>query len=230
MANELYIHTLRQLRDGCLAENMDTEAEALEAAIQALSCDGDCISRTAAINVAIDAINEWGGGWDAEREVRDAINALPSAQIDGDCISRQAAIKEAESWVGLNGYEQHLQRNVVEWLKELPSAQPEPQWIPCSECIYWRDERVLMNDGKARQYNGDEPDALGIKHSVTTDVGINEGAKCLYEEGRGWRTDHTTFRNADDFCSRAKKRPCSYEEWYGIVDGVYAEPWRGEET
>lgn len=104
-----------------------------------------------------------------------------------------------------------------------------PQWIPCSECMYWRDERVLMNNGKARQYNGDEPDELGIKHSVSVEVGINQGAMCLYEEDRGWRTDHTTFRNADDFCSRAKKRPCSYEEWYGIVDGVYAEPWRGEE-
>lgn len=40
----------------------------------------DLIERQAAIDAAIEAINEWGGGWDAEREARDAINALPSAQ------------------------------------------------------------------------------------------------------------------------------------------------------
>lgn len=52
MANELYIHTLRQLRDGCEAEHMDTETAALEAAIKALSYEGDCISRQAAIDAA----------------------------------------------------------------------------------------------------------------------------------------------------------------------------------
>ena len=193
MNRELYIHTLSQFRDECKRKHMDTETEAFNAAIQALSADGDCISRQAAIEV-IDAVFP--------------VDPMKSEYAQG--IACGAALAKT-------------------YVEQLPSAQPEPQWIPCSECMYWRDERVLMNDGKARQYNGDEPDALGIKHSVSIDVGINQGAMCLYEEGRGWSTDHTTFRNADDFCSRAKKRPCSYEEWYGIVDGVYAEPWRGEE-
>ena len=72
MANELYLHTLQQIRDGCLAENMDTEAEALEAAIQALSCGGDCISRQAAIDVA--------SGYCHLANVADELRKLPSAQ------------------------------------------------------------------------------------------------------------------------------------------------------
>lgn len=114
-------------------------------------------------------------------------------------------------------------------INKMPTITPDPHWIPCSECKYWQDERVLMKDGRARQYNGDEPDELGTRHSVSIDVGINEGARCLYEKNRGWGSDHTTFRNVDDFCSRAEKRPCSYEKWWGIVDGIYAERWKEQE-
>ena len=112
MANELYIHTLRQLRDGCKAEHMETETAALEAAIQALSCDGDCVSRKA----AKDALDEWEShlDWNAwcydhkdEAEKYNilaptaVIDALPSVQPDlqptcnqlaTDTISRQVAI------------------------------------------------------------------------------------------------------------------------------------------
>lgn len=88
------------------------------------------------------------------------------------------------------------------------------------------DERVLMPDGRMRVYTDNDVDALGIKHMVSADEGINCGAKCLYEENRGWETDHTTFKNACDFCSRAQKRPCSYEEWWGIKNGIYARRWK----
>ena len=87
MANELYTHTLRQLRDGCMAENMDTEAEALEAAIQALSCEGDCVSRQAVIDAVKGWVNKALDDWGyAETEIRcfnaiyPLIMALPSAQ------------------------------------------------------------------------------------------------------------------------------------------------------
>lgn len=66
---------------------------ALKMGIEALSTSGDglepvddTIFRQAAIDAAIEAINEWGGGWDAEREARDAINALPSAQPEPQWI------------------------------------------------------------------------------------------------------------------------------------------------
>lgn len=103
---------------------------------------------------------------------------------------------------------------------------PVVEIIRCQECGYWQDACVLLNDGRMRQYTEADVDALGIKNMVSISVGINQGAKCLYEEQRGWSHDHTTFRSADDFCSRAQKRPCGYEEWYGIVDGVYAKQWK----
>ena len=43
--------TLRQIRDGRKAEHMDTEKAAFDAAIKALSCDVDCISRTAVLEL-----------------------------------------------------------------------------------------------------------------------------------------------------------------------------------
>ena len=182
-------------------------------------------TRTAPAVVGGDSIDVYDDYWSGRNKQydldMDALKNIPSAQPEPLTEEEMRLLKKLRSFHN-GSYAKLLDKLVA-------SAQPEPQWIPCSECMYWRDERVLMNNGKARQYNGDEPDALGIKHSVPIEVGINQGAMCLYEEGRGWSTDHTTFRNADDFCSRFKKRPCSYEEWYGIVDGVYAEPWRGEE-
>jgi len=97
--------------------------------------------------------------------------------------------------------------------------------VNCRDCMYWTDEYVKQNDGRCRQYKGDEPDALGIKHSVSIDVGINIGSMCRYEFQRGWEHDHCTFRKADDYCSRGRLRPTSYEEWQGIVDGYYPEDW-----
>lgn len=102
--------------------------------------------------------------------------------------------------------------------------------VNCRDCMYWTDEYVKQNDGRCRQYRGDEPDALGVKHSVSISVGINMGAMCRYEHNRGWEQDHCTFRNPEDFCSRGRLRPTSYEEWHGIVDGYYPEGWIYEKS
>lgn len=79
MNRELYIHTLSQFRDECKRKHMDTETEAFNAAIQALSADGDCISRQA----AIDAMATW--DWQElylPTHFKQLLEELPSAQSD----------------------------------------------------------------------------------------------------------------------------------------------------
>lgn len=104
MNRDLYIHTLQGMKDVFAAEHMDTQVEALEAAIHELErpTDGDCISRQAAIDMTFtNGINEDGALYVPWREVK---------------------------------------KN----LEKLPSAQPEPQWIPCSECVNYIDERCVV--------------------------------------------------------------------------------------
>ena len=128
MANELYIHTLRQLRDGCLGENMDTEAEALEAAIQALSCDIGQVYRT----------------------LKQLQSALPlvkktSAQPE-QIIYANMSDEEFERWLYEHGIcnpniHESIPCDAVPLLidnaiSELPSAQPEI--IRCKDCSKWQ--------------------------------------------------------------------------------------------
>lgn len=97
--------------------------------------------------------------------------------------------------------------------------------IRCKDCKYWKDKHVRLGDGRERQYLPEEyDDSDGYKlliPSVTADVGINVGSQCQYEKNCGWACDKTVFRNDDDYCSRAEKRPCSYERWWGIDNGWY---------
>lgn len=58
-----------------------------------------------------------------------------------DLISRQAAIealRRAEALTRAFGY-----HNVIEAIREVPSAQPEQRWIPVSERLPEKGERVL---------------------------------------------------------------------------------------
>jgi hypothetical protein len=57
---------------------------------------------------------------------------------------------------------------------------------------------------------------------VGSDIGINMGSRCLYDK-KCIEDGYAIFRSKDDFCSKARKRPCSYEQWWGIVDGFYPE-------
>lgn len=98
--------------------------------------------------------------------------------------------------------------------------------VRCRNCIYWTDEYIKQNDGRCRQYTPEDgKDEPLLHHLVGIDVGINIGSMCRYEFNRGWEHDHCTYRNADDYCSRGERRPCSYEEWYGMKDGFYPEDW-----
>jgi hypothetical protein len=94
--------------------------------------------------------------------------------------------------------------------------------IFCKECQYWRDRLVKQKDGRLRQYKESDRDPLFNMLLVSNEVEINIGAICTYDIERGCK-DNVSFRNEDDFCSKARKRPCSYEQWYGIVDGFYPE-------
>lgn len=85
MSTELNIFTLRMLRDQYEAEHMDTEVEALDAAIKAIETGGDLISRQAAINAVrvgiLSAATIYGRseeGMTARKEIESAINGLPS--------------------------------------------------------------------------------------------------------------------------------------------------------
>lgn len=92
----------------------------------------------------------------------------------------------------------------------------------CRDCKYWRDRYIKQNDGRERPYKDGETDGL-LAGYVTLDIGINMGAMCHREDNTGWGYDKSVFRNAEDFCSRGEKRPVSYEDWWGIVDGFYPE-------
>ena len=99
--------------------------------------DGDIISRQAAINAAIDAADDWDGGYSLSRAdmIERAINNLPSAQPETyeerteahacDLIDRQAAIdainkafERVFAWDGTGPLGDKVLENV-------PSAQPE---------------------------------------------------------------------------------------------------------
>lgn len=95
--------------------------------------------------------------------------------------------------------------------------------VRCKECKFWKDIHVLQNDGRERQYTAEEYDSdfTLMTPCVSSSVGINVGSKCMYDDQSGYIVDKTVFRGADDYCSKGEKRPCSYEKWWGIVDGYY---------
>lgn len=128
-------------------------------------------------------------------------------------IEKQAAIDE------LCNVDEYNTRSIAA-IKDMKPADVRPV-VFCRDCKFWHDAYVKQNDGTKRKYREDDVDPLGIKNIVTLEVGVNIGAMCRYELGRGWFTDKTVYRRADDYCSRGETRPCSYDEWWGIVDGVY---------
>lgn len=112
--------------------------------------------------------------------------------------------------------------SVISKLRNLPIADVQPV-VRCKDCKYWKDARIKTNDGRERQYRPDEIDPnFGIQ-LVDISVGINLGSECVYEQWRWWMSDQTVFRNGDDFCSRGAERDVSYEKWWGIKDGYYAD-------
>ena len=124
MNKELNIFTLRMLREQYQAEHLDTEAEALDAAIEALeqpdlqpTCNNlatDCISRKDVLNWLND---EWDG---MVLSVFDGIRNLPSAQpYTEEEIQKMQDLEQAELDKAFELGQQ--------------DAQPEPHWIPCSE-------------------------------------------------------------------------------------------------
>lgn len=140
-------------------------------------------------------------------------NALYALEDQQEAAEGLDILKRADIQAGFEAGQQVV--------AEFPAADVRPV-VLCKDCKYWRDEYVKQNDGTERQYTEADTQEFGLlPHCVTSDVGINMGAMCRYEDARGWDTDKSVFRQADDFCSRGERRPCSYEEWWGIVDGVY---------
>lgn len=142
MNKELNIFTLRMLREQYQAEHLDTEAEALDAAIEALEkpqqvtgkLNSDCISR----QTAIDAIRNMQTykmfeGDDTllvdKAEVQTELMMLPSAQPDSDALDDAYAH-------GYTAAESEFRKRM--------DAQPEPQWIPCKDRLPEIAKRVLV--------------------------------------------------------------------------------------
>lgn len=147
-------------------------------------------------------LREWDGkkytGHQTKREVTYVLrNSLEYGLRDGYCIiSLQVA-----GW---------------DWL-----STGDDRVVRCEQCKYWRDRYIRQNDGRERVYHPDDVDGFGLPY-VSVEVGINMGSMCRREDNCGWCVDKSVFRNADDYCSRGEKRPCSYEEWWGIdEDGYY---------
>ena len=154
------------------AETQIKRNAALEMAIKALATDinvgdKDTISRKAAIDALMDALNDV-GVLDAE-DINTVFQMLPPAQpeqlgtnlaeVGTDCISRRAAIeraiKEHDFFRGAVTVSDKARRdellNVMCWLGELPPAHPEPDqngdlWITVPDidkvtCIYVQESK-----------------------------------------------------------------------------------------
>lgn len=143
--------------------------------------------------------------------------------VDTDYITKESALSCFHDWIDRYGHE-HTADEMVEYQKieELPVADAV-EVVRCKDCQYWRDAYVKENDGTERQYRDDDVDPLGMM-GVTIDIGSNIWSMCLLENNCGWELNKSIFRNENDFCSRGEKRPCSYEKWWGISDGIYPKP------
>ena len=142
MNKDKAIQLLERLQDPEPYEPMLTKDayDAIQMAIDALSADGDTISRKAAVEALDDAENAFGY---LARDWREVLMELPPVQteqlgtnlveVGTDCISRQAAIdratKEHDFFRGAVTVSDKARRdellNVMCWLGELPPAQPE---------------------------------------------------------------------------------------------------------
>ena len=126
----------------------------------------DCINRQDAINVAIQAADDWDGGYNPERAemIERGLKMLPALQAESceDCISResikQKLQKQHDFFVNVYGGYSNLPQSdksrvdeisnciamVVNELPATPQPKAEPRWIPVSERL---PEEYLCNDG-----------------------------------------------------------------------------------
>lgn len=136
------------------------------------------------------------------------------------------SIKYEENGETIVGFGTYKPEVLSQYLREyfISSAEPErtAKVIHCIDCAYWMDKCVYLNDGRIRKYADGET-------FVEANVGINEGAKCLYDEEHGVHLGgYAIFRQSCDFCSKAEKRPFKYDTWFSIKDGIYARRWKDE--
>lgn len=119
----------------------------------------DLVSKKAALDAAIEAVDEWDGGYNVDRanKIIRAMMRLPSEAPGGpdnlvnDCISRQAAVTQLSHNKNKGDDEWELAvQNDIQTIWKLPSAQLERKrgkwirqdnkgkplygWYQCSEC------------------------------------------------------------------------------------------------
>ena len=74
----------------------------------------------------------WQMGW---------LDKLEQPEPCSDAVSRRLAI---DATLGVIPYDEYWEDQIIDAINRLPSAQPEPQWIPCSECVNYIDERCVV--------------------------------------------------------------------------------------
>ena len=90
--------------------------------------------------------------------------------------------------------------------------------VLCKNCTHWKPAHIKLNDGRQRLYREGEKESYPLGIGVTSDIGINIGARCWVDHNTGYGRDMRVFREADDVCSRAIKLPdgVTPEEWWGL--------------
>lgn len=99
-------------------------------------------------------------------------------------------------------------------IEEAPEAV-----VHCKDCCHWKPPHIVLPDGKQRAYKEGDTDGDPLGMFVSSDVGVNWGGRCWLEHNRGYGRDMRIFRNEDDYCSRAEKRPDGFtaEAFWGLT-------------
>lgn len=118
---------------------------------------------------------------------REALQYIYSKECHGECQFCNHA-----RYTGADGKHEYG----CALINDAPAVDAAPV-VRCKECVYWMDRHVLLNDGTRRPFNPGEDD-------VTCDVGINCGARCMFDAD--YMDGNGPFRQKEDFCSRGVKK------------------------
>ena len=174
----------------------------------------DLISRRAAISAAIEAVDDWDGGYNLDREERitSALNELPSAQPE-----RSSEIQDILEYLDtvlhpiISPDHWNVYSELHDMISMLPSAQPEitlESAIDYLHSIGWMQshDKQMYEDGQRHA----QPEIIHCRDCKFSYVfELCEGKADRYCR---WLRPFFFTRNADmyvkddDFCSRAERR------------------------
>ena len=124
----------------------------------------DCINRQDAIDVAIQAADDWDGGYNPERAemIERGLKMLPALQAESceDCINRKEvnvlvdelarAISDERCFMSRGRSTTDIMQDIL----DLPSVTPKAGWIPVSERLPKDRELMLFSTKTDRVFEG----------------------------------------------------------------------------